>query len=124
MDVTLTTPRSQPCVAEVGGRLFVIGGVAGGQPTTAHEGFDPRSQSCRSCAPLPSGLAARSAVGWRGRLIVLVAGATGPALIAYDPDRDAWSDLPSPPADIASLFTWSEDLGAFGLNPGALYRLD
>jgi hypothetical protein len=128
LKTALPTARSAPCVAVVGGRLFVIGGMVGDQASSANEGFDPLSRSCRVCASLPDGVTTVAAVGWRDVAAVLGQTTDGPVLLAYDPAEDAWTNLPTPPEQAMALFTSGEALYAIGASelggpPAGLFRL-
>jgi Family of unknown function (DUF6519)/Kelch motif/Concanavalin A-like lectin/glucanases superfamily len=93
----LATARTGLVAACVGPRLYAIGGqAADGQALGVNEEYDPISNTWRSRAALPAGYAVRSAAGIATAAVVVGTDA-GPQAMAYAPQRDLWSLLPTPP---------------------------
>lgn len=99
--------RSRPLVADLDGRVLVVGGTAGppcpknadcGPGTGLRDGalFDPDTQQWRPIAKAPVHLIDVPHVAIGSRLFVLFKG----VLVAYEAERDVWS-RPKPPAPLA-----------------------
>jgi N-acetylneuraminic acid mutarotase len=95
----MPTARQEVAVAEVGGRVWVVGGFgAEAQPSAIVEVYDPATDRWerRASLPAPTHHAAAASVG--GRLFVL-GGYTGgrvswtpsETVYEYDPVRDSWA---------------------------------
>ncbi len=102
----LQIPRGEVAVAEVLGKIYVIGGFDGERRTSAVvEVYDPSRDQWSQIAPLPRGLNHPMAVGWQGKLYVL-GGYLGPGLgnatnlvFEYDPTKNEWQErAPMPTA--------------------------
>ncbi len=104
----LQVARQEVAVAELDGRVYVVGGLVGGTVLSSVEVYDPTSDSWSFAAPLPTGIHHTAAVSSGGRLYVMggwtdfFANATA-NLWAYDPSTDAWSARAPLPAARASL---------------------
>ena len=105
---TLAAPMSQRrsyvAAAELGGRVYVAGGMVGetGRHLATFERFDPRSDAWTTLprVPEPVRAAAGAAVGGT---VYVIGGSTpsgvGRQVYAYDTDRDRWhraAPLPEP----------------------------
>ncbi len=105
----LTEPRQEVAVAELGGRIYVIGGFRrDGSTSDAVEVYDPASDGWSFRAPLPLALNHATAASVNGRLYV-VGGhpASGAAAVdtvfAYDPAADRWEARASMPTARGAL---------------------
>ena len=95
------TARSEVAVAELNGKIYVLGGFGPG--ATANEEYDPATDSWRRRAQIPRGVDHAAAVGL-GSSIYLIGGFDGRwgavnNVWAYDPKADSWTakaDLPTP----------------------------
>lgn len=98
----IPTPRSEVAVAEVNGKIYVLGGFsAKGQ--AVHEEYDPAADRWRSRATMPQPLNHAGAVGLNGKLYMIggytEAGRAIAATYEYDPATDKWRSLaPMPTA--------------------------
>lgn len=95
------TPRSEVAVAELDGKLYVVGGF--GRGATANEEYDPAANTWRRRAPIPRGVDHAAAVSVGGRIYLIGGfdGRWGPVadVWSYHPKADAWTrmaDLPTP----------------------------
>jgi N-acetylneuraminic acid mutarotase len=83
--------RSEVAVAEVGGKVYVVGGFGGDTPL---EIYEPTADQWSRGAPIPRPLHHAAAVGVDGRLFVLGGYADGWTPVAsvytYDPATDRW----------------------------------
>ena len=131
MGAALGAPRSGARAVAGDERLFILGGVANGQQTGLVDGYDPRSDTCRSLAALETGTEVISAVAWRGEIVALTRKDQTLALQLYDPSADDWRKdpiaLPTPPGAPLALFVQNELIHAVsggGADPaGTLYVL-
>lgn len=95
----LPVPRSEVAVAEVLGKIYVIGGFDGDRRTSSIvEVYDPVLDQWAQIAPLPRGLNHPMAAGANGKLYVM-GGYLGPglsnatnALWEYDPATQRWTE--------------------------------
>lgn len=93
---------SEVGVAQVDGRVYVVGGTEqGGEASDAHLMYDPPTDRWHECAPLPQALHHVGVTELGGKLYAF-GGLTGNVHLnpqrrafAYDPRSDRWSDLPS-----------------------------
>ncbi|MCS6937156.1 MAG: galactose oxidase [Candidatus Bipolaricaulota bacterium] len=100
----LPVPRSEVAVAEVSGKIYVIGGFDGDRRTSAVvEAYDPATDQWTPIAPLPRGLNHPMAAGANGKLYV-IGGYLGPALNnatnalwEYDPATQRWIERAAMP---------------------------
>lgn len=97
----IPTPRSEVAVAEVNGKIYVLGGFSS-KGEQIHEEYDPVTDSWRSRASLPIPLNHAGAVGIDGKLY-LIGGYSANGAVAdtyeYDPGTDRWRPLsPMPTA--------------------------
>lgn len=88
--------RQEVGVAEVDGRVYVVGGFrANGSTANTMEVYDPGSNTWTFAAPMPLALNHCAAAGVNGRLYVmggsLGTGAASAATLAYDPRANAWA---------------------------------
>lgn len=107
----MPTPRGALAVAELGGKLFAIGGYDGNGNSNAVEVYDPATNSWSTKAPLPT---ARDhlAVATVGTRIYAIGGRLNrdyarnlSVVESYDPVADRWArmaDLPTPRSGIAA----------------------
>ena len=94
------TPRSEVAVAELNGKIYVLGGFGAG--ATANEEYELATNTWRRRAPVPRGVDHAAAVAMDGT-VYLLGGFDGrwgavDNVWAYDPIADAWSakaDLPT-----------------------------
>lgn len=103
---SLQIPRGEVAVAEVSGKIYVIGGFDGDRRSSdVIEVYDPLTDQWAPSAPLPRGLNHPMAVGLKGKLYVM-GGYLGPGLSnatnafwEYDPVANRWRELaPMPTA--------------------------
>jgi N-acetylneuraminic acid mutarotase len=93
----LNQARQEVAVAELDGKIYVIGGFAGLAIVDTVEVYDPVQQSWSNAAPLPTVIHHTAAVGLDGTLYV-IGGWTDffntptAAVWAYDPGSDMWSE--------------------------------
>lgn len=95
------TARSEVAVAELNGKIYVLGGFGPG--ATANEQYDPASNTWRRRAPIPQGVDHAAAVGMEDT-VYLIGGFDGRwgavnNVWAYDPEADVWTAraaLPTP----------------------------
>lgn len=99
----MPTPREHLAGAELDGRIHVIGGrsPALGLTGTAHEVYDPASNSWTTAAALPTGRSGLGAAVLAGRIHVIGGEAdhTFNENEAYDPTSDSWltsAPVPTP----------------------------
>lgn len=89
----MPTPRSEVAAATVGGKIYVMGGFGAG--ATAHEEYDPVTDTWRKRAPIPRGVDHPAAVGLNGHVFLIggLDGRWGPVdnVLAYDPAEDRWT---------------------------------
>lgn len=100
----LPRARQEVGVAELGGRIYVVGGIDGvGRTVATVEFYEPVADAWFEVAPLPAALHHISVAATGGRLYAL--GGLGPSFAAvssvfeYDPEGDSWrSRAPLPTA--------------------------
>jgi len=101
--VPMHTPRSGVCVASVGQKIYVIGGLSNATDTsnalTIVEEFDTTNNTWRNVAPLPMGLHDASASS-NGSYIYVVGGYSlgweiVHTLFQYNPEKNQWKQLPN-----------------------------
>jgi N-acetylneuraminic acid mutarotase len=103
----ILTPRSEVAVAEVNGKIYVLGGFsAKGQ--AINEEYDPATDRWRSRAAMPRPLNHAGAVGLNGKLYMVGGydGNSGQAVAdayEYDPANDSWRRLASMPTPRGAL---------------------
>ncbi len=102
----LQVPRGEVAVAELSGRIYVIGGFDGDRRSSSVvEVYHPALDKWTQAAPLPRGLNHAMAAGVQGKLYVL-GGYLGPGLtnatnlvFEYDPTKNSWTErAPMPTA--------------------------
>lgn len=113
----LPTSRSEVAVAELNGKIYVLGGFGPG--ATANEEYDPLTNSWRPRAPIPQGLDHAAAVAVGGR-IYLIGGFDSQLrpvnkVYAYDPQTDTWSQRAALPTRRGAL--------AAGVVDGKIYAI-
>jgi len=126
----LNEPRQEVAVAELGGRIYVIGGFRqDGSTSDAVEAYDPASDSWSFRAPLPLALNHATAASVNGRLYVVgghppSGSAAVDTVFAYDPAADRWeSRAPMPTARGALAIAVAEGkIYAAGGSPGPRER--
>jgi N-acetylneuraminic acid mutarotase len=89
----LLSSRTEVAGAELGGRLYVVGGF--GQGGDQVEAYDPRTDQWERRAPLPVSIHHAAAVTVGGRLYVVGGYAGGQwavldSVFEYDPGTDRW----------------------------------
>jgi N-acetylneuraminic acid mutarotase len=102
----IPTPRSEVAVAEVNGKIYVLGGLSSkGQAT--NEEYDPATDTWRSRASLPVQVNHAGAAGLNGKLYMIGGyGLSGRGLTdayEYDPATDKWRKLASMPTARGAL---------------------
>jgi N-acetylneuraminic acid mutarotase len=131
---SLPIARGEVAVAEVGGRIYVLGGYANGfadQPL--NEEYDPATNSWSERAPMPRGLNHVAAVGWKGK-IYCFGGFTSQGREAavdvnvYDPSHNDWKALAPLPSAVGAAATAVLDgkihlVGGFGKESVATHRV-
>src|SRR5262249_42990665 len=103
----LPSSRSEVAAAEVGGKVYVVGGLVESGVTGALEAYDPAIDAWQVLAPLPEPAHHPSAGSLDGKLYVF-GGYTGdwaPSRRAweYDPGANAWRELPPMPTARGAL---------------------
>ncbi len=104
----LPTPRNSSATAVLQGRMHVIGGRQSrpvGNPVnvTAHEAYDPNTDTWQQLAPLPQAQGGFAAATWEGKIYAFGGEQFDPAARTfhetwvYDPDSDSWSAGPDLP---------------------------
>jgi N-acetylneuraminic acid mutarotase len=103
----IPTPRSEVAVAEVNGKIYVLGGYSSSRGQAVHEEYDPATDRWRSRANLPKGLNHAGAVGLNGKLYMIGGYSESGGAVAdtyvYDPAADRWSALASMPTPRGAL---------------------
>jgi len=105
----LREARQEVGVAELQGRIYVVGGYRADQSTASTvEVYDPATDTWSFAAPMPLALNHCAAVSLGGRLYVaggsLPSGAPSAALLEYDPARNDWGvRAPMPSARSAPM---------------------
>lgn len=109
----LAAPRAHAAVAELGGKVYVIGGDRDGAATATVSVYDPAADAWTEAAPLPEPRTALAAGALNGRLYAVGGTAENPAtgkarasgtVFAFDPGTNAWTAGPSlttPRSDLA-----------------------
>lgn len=115
----LSDPRQEVAVAELGGRIYVIGGLRGDRSTAdTVEVYDPAADRWTLAAPLPLPLHHAGAAAVNGKLYV-IGGFTGlaflpvSAVFEYSPPENRWSGRASMPTARGAL--------AVGVVDGRIY---
>jgi hypothetical protein len=102
----IPTPRSEVAVAEVNGKIHVLGGFSASSQNV-HEQYDPATDTWRSLAALPKGLNHAGAAGLNGKLYLIGGYAANGSAVAdvyeYDPASDRWRVLASMPTPRGAL---------------------
>jgi hypothetical protein len=104
---SIPTPRSEVAVAEVNGKIYVLGGFAA-STQDVHEEYDPATDRWRTRAALPRPLNHAAAAGLNGKLY-LIGGFDGPTgravaeVYEYDPASDKWRPLAPMPTPRGAL---------------------
>lgn len=99
----MPTARSEFAAAELGGRLYVAGGIAQFGTTDAFEVYDPESDSWRELAPLPEAAHHLGLAALDGRIYTTGGYADlrfrpdRKAAWVYDPEADAWEKIADMP---------------------------
>lgn len=119
------TPRQEVAVAAAGGKLYLIGGLAGTDVLSSVEEYDPATNTWRFVAPLPRPLhhTAAAAIGSS----IYVVGGFGniafdpqPSVYRYDIPLDRWTQVADLPAARGALAAVAIDglIYAVGGTPG------
>ena len=131
----MPTARSEIAAAELGGRIYVAGGLAQFGTTDAFEMYDPATNTWRELAPLPEGRHHLALTPLGGKLY-LTGGYADLSFTAdrkdgwvYDPDKNQWqpiADMPGPRAAhrTAAVGDKLYVAGGVGPNPLALWAYD
>jgi N-acetylneuraminic acid mutarotase len=96
----MITPRSEVSLAEVGGKIYVVGGGINGTAVPHNEEYDIATNKWRVRYPMPRGLDHMGVAVVNGKIIT-VGGFVGagvhrdgqPLVFEYDPATDAWRAL-------------------------------
>ncbi len=95
----MITPRSEVSLAEVGGKVYVLGGGINGTSVPHNEEYDIATDKWRVRYPMPRGLDHMGVAVVNGKIIT-VGGFVGsvhkdgqPLVFEYDPATDAWRAL-------------------------------
>jgi Flp pilus assembly pilin Flp len=96
----MITPRAEVSLAEVGGKVYVLGGGINGTSVPHNEEYDIATDKWRVRYPLPRGLDHMGVAVVNGKIIT-VGGFVGggvhrdgqPLVFEYDPATDAWRAL-------------------------------
>src|SRR5262245_17159696 len=101
----LPEARAELSVAEVNGKIYVVGGAIGSEgATTKVEEFDPATKQVRPRAPLPHALTHVGLTSLGGKLYAIggfeddVHERAQALAYVYDPAADRWQDLPPLPS--------------------------
>jgi N-acetylneuraminic acid mutarotase len=118
----LPRPLDHPSAAELGGRLYVAGGFSNGSASPAL--YSLEGGSWRTLASMRRARGALALVATGGRLFAIGgAGAADVAVVeAYDPGRNAWSDvsaLPQPRNHLAGFSFDGKACAAGGRSPNS-----
>lgn len=97
----LPAPRELSMVAAAGGKLYIMGGISAGNPTSTCWEYDPVADRLTDKGPLPIAMAGNMVSAWGGRIYIAGAStsgtfppASGDATVReYDPANDSWSAL-------------------------------
>jgi N-acetylneuraminic acid mutarotase len=106
----MPTPRSEVAVAELSGKIYVIGGfLANGSPSAAVEAYDPASDTWEQVAPLPEPRHHAAAFVF-GSLFVMGGFQTSfndpqTSVFQYDASADTWAEPTNLPAPRGGLAT-------------------
>jgi len=131
----MPTARSEIAAAELGGRIYVAGGLAQFGTTDAFEVYDPASNSWKELAPLPEGRH-HLALTALGDKLYLTGGYADLSFSpnrktgwAYDPKKNEWqpiADMPGPRAAHRTAAVGGKLFvaGGVGPNPLALWAYD
>jgi len=84
----LLEARQSPALAELGGKLYVLGGSRGGIPLASLSEYDPLTDAWTPRASMPSARTEAAAVSIEGRVFAI--GGSTPIVDAYDPQTDTW----------------------------------
>jgi hypothetical protein len=102
----IPTPRSEVAVAEVNGKIYVLGGFSS-RGQAVHEEYDPQTDRWRARANMPKRLNHAGAVGLNGKLYMIGGYLENGAAIAdayeYDPATDRWRTLAPMPTPRGAL---------------------
>src|SRR5579864_8000362 len=97
----LLTQRTEVAVAELDGKIYVLGGSAlGKQASQLNQEYDPAMNRWRDRAPIPQGASHAGIAGYNGK-IYLIGGFTANVHVGaldkafeYDVATDTWRQLP------------------------------
>ena len=100
-----TEGRSGPFCQEVGGKVYMVGGLNGGYSSTNEE-YDPGIDAWTTREPMPEGKAFGMSVSLDGKLYVMggyneTDGKAVSSVHSYDPGSDTWTSLASMPMPVA-----------------------
>jgi N-acetylneuraminic acid mutarotase len=101
---SLPEGRSEVAVAELDGRVYVIGGYTGETTSsTLNQVYDPATDTWEELAPMPRGLDHVGAAGYDGKVYAVSGFTSGNQgavadVYAYDVATDSWEELTSLPA--------------------------
>lgn len=115
----LPTPLAGQALAQLAGKVYLIGGEQQGSATGAVYAYEPATDTWRTVASLPTPRTNLTAVALNGTLYAiggLANGAASTVVEIYDPAADRWSSGPSLLAPMA-------DFGAAVLD-GRIYAMD
>ena len=100
----LDTDRSEPCIAALNGKIYIIGGVDmnSNASLSTVEVCNPKDNSCNYVASMSSRRSGHEVIAYGGRIYVFGGGeSTLPSSSAevYIPEEDRWEELPSMPVE-------------------------
>src|SRR5712692_9930747 len=88
----MNDPRQEVGVAELDGKIYVIGGYRGDTSTAdTVEVYDTKTNRWRTVAPLPQALNHVAAVSVEGKIYAIGGLPLTAATYEYDPERDRWT---------------------------------
>ena len=123
---SLHTRRGQPAAGAIGGRIYAVGGVAGGGDfARLIEVYNPRTGLWTERGPLPDPdgdvFSAHGTVG--GRLYV-IGGVQPTANQQYAPTTDTWTMKQDAPVPLLGLASTTVGGKVYGLGPDAALKYD
>jgi N-acetylneuraminic acid mutarotase len=100
--------RQEVAVAEVNGKIYLVGGIGAGISLRSVEVYDPKIDRWSFVAPMPETLHHTSAVGLDGRLYVIggynsLSFNPVNSAYRYDPDTNQWTQIASLPSRRGAL---------------------
>lgn len=129
---SLTEPRQEVAVAELGGKIYVAGGVRGdGTPVNTMEFYDPRIGRWTATTSVPATGGNMALVAYNGKLYAMGGLPAISNVHVFDPESRQWealSDMPTPRGGFGAAVIGTKIYTAGGVNSdgvmGALYVYD